>query len=570
MPGQTHISVEKQVFCAGLYSFCIGGLLLLQNYGGNFLELVPLFLIFFAGLAFSSFGGKISDNSWVQFIVLLFYSGLILFFKDPLFFALAGGISAGTFSADAFSGSADKNRWNFAARDYLSGGIFGIILSANGLFVSGYTICIVLIIYSLSLFLPDMKTKRSGWMFASFFLILLSGIFYFSDFYSKPGKIQFVKKSDSARTVPVPLKMLNVLSLAHFPLDHTLFIVPSNVKAAGFGGSIAAEETILSYGRSISIHDQIQKDRKHYDLIAIHLKNENFPLYSKEFAQLLKQKLRPHGVVVYLLPDDDIIRAGALRASLQQNFKHIKTSGKVSLIAASDEPLKINPDFTMIYSLEDIFYPQEWDQKTAESASVQTIPTDRNYSFERSVLATRNNDPVYSFFVRYFPLKPVEFSCLIGGLILLYIAIRYMAAYVEGVGLRLTVFRDSVLVFLVVGFIFSSKTLGGFPEGILYCAALQFLLLSYIAGCYIPRKYAYMGYLCLGLVALVSCFLMPYIGIYFTIGVFVRYLFVGFVLPLLIRKSVEKYKTGTVEPSDLYSSVCSGLFTAAFLLAMIF
>ena len=75
MPGQTHISVEKQVFCAGLYSFCIGGLLLLQNYGGNFLELVPLFLIFFAGLAFSSFGGKISDNSWVQFIVLLFYSG---------------------------------------------------------------------------------------------------------------------------------------------------------------------------------------------------------------------------------------------------------------------------------------------------------------------------------------------------------------------------------------------------------------------------------------------------------------------------------------------------------------
>ena len=132
MPEQKKKAVEKQIFCAGFYTFCTAISLLQMVYKGNFPEIFPSFLIFFAAFAFSSYSGRISGKRYLHFIVLLIYSGLVLWFRNPLMFALVSGLSSGMFSSDAFATLPDNNKWTYAVRDYLSGGIFGIIVAFFG------------------------------------------------------------------------------------------------------------------------------------------------------------------------------------------------------------------------------------------------------------------------------------------------------------------------------------------------------------------------------------------------------------------------------------------------------
>ena len=143
-----------------------------------------------------------------------------------------------------------------------------------------------------------------------------------------------------------------------------------------------------------------------------------------------------------------------------------------------------------------------------------------------------------------------------------------MTAYVNGMGLRLTVFFHSVLFFFIVGYQFFARSLNGYPYWLWYSVALCPLLISGILGCYFPIKYYRWGLPILLVVGIISWFLMPHYGIIFIFGAWIRCLMIGFILPSIFRHSVGKYKTGTVEPSVLLESTSSGLFVAMLLLAM--
>ena len=568
MPEQTNHTVEKRVFCAGLYAFSAGVFLLLQVYHGNFPELFPPLLVFFAAFGFSSFSGKISEKKYIHFIFLLFYGTLILWFKNPFMFALAGGLSAGTFSADAFASLKEKDDWHLTLRDYFAGGIIGVTITASGFLSPEHAICISLAFYTMSVFLWGAENKFSGWGYTLAVLLLISGISYFTSHYLTKTPSSETKKEVSEIVVSGPIKGVSIISLAHLPLDNMLMILPKTSQNTDFGKILKVDHKIISYPQIKSVQEQVMNEKKLYDLMIVELDKNEFELSSQEFAKILKQKMTPHGVVVYLLPDDNLFYGGMLRAAMQKSFKYTKASGKLLFLAASDSPLVNNEGISITTVLEPIFYPHDWEEKTADIVSSGIVPSASNYNFERSLLLNRTTEPDLSVFYRYFPLKPVPFLISLAGLFLLYFLVRYMIAYVNGMGLRFTVFRNSLLFFLVAGFLFFSRSLGGFPQGLSYCAAIQFLLISGIIGCYIPIKYYWVGFPLLAVVAVVSWFLLPCYGVLFMIGAWLRCILIGGILPLMIRKSAEKYKTGTVEPADLLSSTCSGLFAAMLLLAV--
>lgn len=218
--------------------------------------------------------------------------------------------------------------------------------------------------------------------------------------------------------------------------------------------------------------------------------------------------------------------------------------------------------------LEPVIYSKDWDFMTRSVARTLPAPSDSDYMFERTVLLRDETNPVHLKYYRFFPLSPLVYSIVLASLFILYFVIRYLAAYIDGMGLRLTVFQISLFFFFTAGYQFFSKTLNSSPGGVFICAALLFLLPGCISGCYISTKYSYLGMPGFLLLFVLSWFLMPYIGILFTAGVFARCFLCGCIFPMLLRRSAEKYKTGTVEPAEMFSSVCSGLAAAVMLLAM--
>ena len=567
MPEQKKNAVEKRVFCAGFFTFCAGVSLLFQNYLGNFPALFLPFVIFTGGFALSSFGGKISEKKSVRLLYLLIFSGLLLYFRETFLFPLISGIAAGVFSADSFAGISDKTNWNYALRDYFSGGVSGTVIASFGI-LSVYVIPVALFLYAMSLFLRKKESVCQGVIYTILFLIMLSGIFYVTDFTGVRAAGD--KKNDvpQEHVSNTPLKQLNMLAYAHFPLNRTLLIQPAGSAVSELGKFPETEWTVLHYGKMISLQDRLSHDSKHYDLIAVELNSRDFSLYSLEFIRSLKNKLTPHGVLFYYLPGNDILRAGALRSALQQNFVYLKAGDGIPLFAASDFPLQLNDEISVVDILNPILYSRRWEEATAAVSARMRAPTMKDYFFERTLLKQNSSDPVYEFYHRYFPLDSLSFSIVLFSLFILYLIVRYIIAYVPGMGLRFTVLRDSVLFFLVTGLLFFSRTLGVFSEGYLFSAALLFLLLGGITGCFIPLKNIYLGFPCLIIMLILSRLLMPYIGILFSAGVFARCFLCGCILPVFIRNTAEKYKTGTVEPEDIFSSVCSGLFIAVLLLAV--
>ena len=235
MPEQMNHTVEKRVFCAGMYAFCAGVALLLQVYRGNFPELFPPLLVLFAAFCFSSFSGSLAEKKYIRFIFLLVYGSLILWFNDPLMFALIGGLSAGTFSADAFASLKEKDNWHLSLRDYFAGGIIGVTVTASGILLPEHAICIALGFYAMSIFLWKSETKLSGWGYTLAFLLLISGICYYTSHHFPPTKSPAPRKMVEETVISGPIKGVSVISLAHLPLDNMLMILPKNSPNKEFG-----------------------------------------------------------------------------------------------------------------------------------------------------------------------------------------------------------------------------------------------------------------------------------------------------------------------------------------------
>ena len=567
MPEQEKMSVEKRIFCSGFYTFCVGISLFLRCYRGNFPEVLPPLLIFFASFAFSSYSGQISQKKFFHLVSILIYGGLVLWFRDPMIFALVSGLSAGTFSADSFAALPDKNKWLNAFRSYFYGGIFAIVPVSIGIVSQHLIIWLALVFYSLSVFCARSEKKRSGWAHATFCMILLSIVFYASIQWQakKSQAVPLEGESDHGQDVVLDA---GIFALTHPPVNKTLAIFPDYSKTQRENLPSGEEKQIIFYPDYFSVQEKLENDRNRYDLILVMQTGIELDQYSREFVRLLKQHLTPHGVVVYILPANNLFRASVLRSSMYLNFKHTKASENLRLLAASDLPLKNNGINMLANILEPLLFPEAWDAKTMERAAKIKAPTNSDYSFERAVLSREASNPLIRTFYHYLPLKPVVFLCTVAGLLLIYLITRYMIAYVSGMGLRLTVFSHSVLFFFIAGYLFFSRSLNGYPYGTLYCAALIPLLISGMLGCSVAVKYYRWGLPLLLAVGVISWFLMPYYGTYFTLGMWGRCFMIGFVLPSMLRHSAEKYKTGTVDPSVLFESTGSGLFAAMLLLAM--
>ena len=118
------------------------------------------------------------------------------------------------------------------------------------------------------------------------------------------------------------LRDATVISLAHFPVEKVLLIQPDYAKH--WKNKKKSEQdlrqNIIFYPDFISVQERLASDKNHYDLIIITQIFPELDQYSREFVRLLKTHLRPHGVVVYLLPDDNVFRSGSLRAERNRRF----------------------------------------------------------------------------------------------------------------------------------------------------------------------------------------------------------------------------------------------------------
>ena len=396
------------------------------------------------------------------------------------------------------------------------------------------------------------------------------GFVYVSNKYQTKIIVPVPEEKKTEIQVSPNARDVSIVSLAHLPVEKVLLIQPDYLKKQkpAKKSEQKSNQTVIHYPDFFTVQERLISDKNRYDLIVVTQNVSELDQFSREFVGLLKSHLTPHGVVIYLLPDDDLFCAGALRASMQLKFKHIRTSGKLRLMAASDFPLKKEGSLLVSDVLEHVFYTREWEEQTAAQAAAVKAPTSSNYAFERSLLSRETTNPLLRAYYDCLPRKTLFLGLVVSGLLLCYLIVRYMTAYVTGMGLRLTVFIHSVLFFFIAGYLFFARSLNGFPYGAWYCIALCPLLISGILGCYMPVKYYHWGLPILLAVGIVSWFLMPHYGMIFIVGVLLRCLMIGFILPSMLWNSTGKYKTGTVEPSVLLESTSSGLFVAAILLAM--
>ena len=180
----------------------------------------------------------------------------------------------------------------------------------------------------------------------------------------------------------------------------------------------------------------------------------------------------------------------------------------------------------------------------------------------------KSGNLIQKLYAKYLPLSSTVFYSILAGLIILYFVLRYTMAYIPGMGLRLTVFRDSVLVFSVPGILLFSKSLTLSSEPIAYMGILAVFALAASSGTKIPVKFAPCGVFCALALIAVSCFVMRCPYALFYVHILMLTAAAGALFPLMLQGSLEKYKTGTDVEMNFFPVVCSGLITTAVLLAV--
>lgn len=195
------------------------------------------------------------------------------------------------------------------------------------------------------------------------------------------------------------------------------------------------------------------------------------------------------------------------------------------------------------------------------------VPSYYSYVWERWFMGKSGNF-IQRLYAKYLPLSSTVFYSILAGLILLYFVLRYAMAYIPGMGQRLTVYRDSVLIFFVPGILLFTKSLTLSDDPNSYVWILTVFAFAASFGTKIPVKFAPYGvFAALALIA-VTCFAMRYPYALLYAHILFLTAATGALFPLVLQGSLEKYKTGTNMEINLFPAVCSGLLTVAILLAI--
>ena len=557
MPEQNEKIRLDYIIASGFFTFSAICVLLFSVFCGNFPELIPAFLVFFFAMMLGSCFGFRSESLPVRYCELLFGFSALFFFRESECFALISGFLAGCISTEAFGRipSAEKRKTYY--RHYLYSGILAVFLS----FWIGFWVIPISAFFYACTVLFNAKRKWINPASVFFLILFLPFLYYFS------GKFQETPEPLKQKTVPDSVKV-DTAVLQTSEADVIFFIYPASsyselVKVFTMYEPYKSKVRGLPYNSLKNIMSDVQKSDERPSDAIIELNPGNSTLMGREFIRHLKAKLRTDCKVIYFLPDNDPVRTAALRAALAKEFRYTRTAGSISMVIASDQPL----DLPEKQILEEIIYPADFEKQTSEMAENSIVPSYYGYAWERWFMGKSGN-LIQKLYAKYLPLSSTVFYCILAGLIILYFVLRYTMAYIPGMGLRLTVFRDSVLVFSVPGILLFSKSLTLSSEPIAYMGILAVFALAASSGTKIPVKFAPCGVFCALALIAVSCFVMRYPYALLYAHILMLTAAAGALFPLMLQGSLEKYKTGTDVEMNLFPVVCSGLITTAVLLAV--
>lgn len=565
MPDQKLKMRKDLLFWAGIFSFSAALMLFFQVFRGNIPELFPHFLIFTAALTLGAWTDKSSDNLIFRYGEITVAFAALFLFKRPECFALISGFISGSLTADAILRGIEAEGPFKPIRYVLYGGIFGIAIT---LFAGGWGILIASAGYAFFALFRKERKWLSAFSSLAFSILLLPAMFY-AAIIVQPDRIV------SQRGVPLHLRSHAIF--AQLPdAPKRCLLISSDAPDAALIKSMhgtAARLTLTQWKMDLisgtpfkSVRSELKCIETKYDMILVDLHPGKYPFMTKEFIRELKGLLEPGGQVFYCLPDGDYLHAASIRAALASSFQHTSSAGGVFVLAASDSPMGFKDNISGDELLDFILFSREFERETAQLSEKAVIASDSNFAFERFLLSQKTN-PVLKWFSRCFPLSAVVFSSVLTGSVILFLLLRYFLAYIPDMGLRLTVYRDSVLIFLIPAILLLSKAFSNQPGNYSYLIALTVFTSGLLAGEKLPVKFAFLGIwfslLCVGLSSLFPR--VPFPGAFFcALGLL---FFAGVLLPLMLQGTLEKYKTGTSGKVELFPILCSGLLTALLITA---
>ncbi|MBR2440751.1 MAG: hypothetical protein IKB25_11180 [Lentisphaeria bacterium] len=562
MPEQDDRNNLDYISTSGFFTFSAIGVLLYSVFYGNFAELIPVFLIFFFAMMLGSCFGKKTDSLPVRYCELLFGFAALFFFRESECFALISGFLAGCISTEAFGRIPSAEKRKIYYRHYLYSGIFAVFL----FYWIGFWVIPVAAFSHAVTVLFRKKKKLINLCACLFLFLLLPSLYYLS------GRFQKERPVPKRANIPESVRVGTAISQTSDASDGIFFIYPSGskselVKVFTNYEPYKSKARPLPYDSFGNIMSDVQKSDERPSDAIIELNPGNSTLMGREFIGHLKEKLRTECKVIYFLPDNDPVQVAALRAALAKEFRYTRTAGAIAMVLASDKPLDIPETQQRERILEELLYPSEFEKLTDGMSRKTVIPSYYGYAWERWMMG-RSGNLIQKLYAKYLPLSSTVFCSLLAGLIILYIVLRYTMAYIPGMGLRLTVYRDCVLIFSVPGILLFAKSLTLSSEPIAYMGVLAVFALAASSGTKIPVKFAPCVVFCALALIAVSCFVMRCPYALFYVHILMLTAAAGALFPLMLQGSLEKYKTGTNGEINLFPVVCSGLITTAVLLAV--
>ena len=561
MPEQNEKIRFDYIIGSGFFTFAAICVLLSSVFHGNFPVLIPVFLIFFSAMMLGSCFGARTESLPVRYCELLFGFAALFFFRESECFALISGFLAGSISTEAFGRIPSAESRKKYYRYYLHSGILAVFLS----FGIGFWVIPISAFFYACTVLFNSNRKWINLTSVFFLILFLPGLYYFS------GKFQETPEPLKQKTVPDSVKV-DTAVLQTSEADVIFFIYPTSsyselVKVFTMYEPYKSKVRGLPYNSLKNIMSDVQKSDERPSDAIIELNPGNSTLMGREFIRHLKAKLRTECKVIYFLPDNDPVQVAALRAALAKEFRYTRAAGAIAMVLASDKPLDIPETQQRERILEELLYPSEFEKLTDGMSRKTIIPSYYGYAWERWTMG-RSGNLIQKLYAKYLPLSSTVFYSLLAGLIILYIVLRYTMAYIPGMGLRLTVYRDCVLIFSVPGILLFAKSLTLSSEPIAYMGVLAVFALAASSGTKIPVKFAPCVVFCALALIAVSCFVMRCPYALFYVHILMLTAAAGALFPLMLQGSLEKYKTGTNVEINLFPVVCSGLITTAVLLAV--